>query len=124
VSELKVGDKVYTGPYEIVQFRDTYNPGPQDTGDTVILARGDHGAMGADTSLTIPATDNLAAVARVLAAHPGMGEALTRMERWISSGFDNPNDDIPDQYGPMPDGQWDRDIAAVRALAAALGGTA
>lgn len=114
MSKLKVGDKVFIGPFEILQFRDTNRPGPQDTGDSIIVTRGNHGALSADTSLTIPAIDNLAAVARVMAAHPDGFMALGRVVSNIES----------DQKGES-EGVWDyndAELGFLRALAAALNG--
>jgi hypothetical protein len=100
-TKLKIGDEVYTGPYKIVQFRDTYNPGPQDTGDTVILARGDHGAMGADTCLVIPASDVLTSDQRA---------AIGRMRDYAKY-------EMHYTHAEEPASQLDEDMAVIDAIA-------
>jgi hypothetical protein len=69
VSELKPGDRVFVGPWVLIDDGEAYQLRGEGhfIGD-VLMAPPDKDAA--------PYTDNLAAVARVLAAHPGIGGAI------------------------------------------------
>lgn len=107
MNELKPGDKVFVGPWFLIDDGEAYQIlGEGHFIGDVLMAPPEKDAA--------PYTDNLAAVARVLAAHPDGFMALGRVVSNIES----------DQNGES-EGVWgynDAELGFLRALAAALNG--
>jgi len=115
VSELKPGDKVWIEDVLVEGY-----PAIDGLSKALWVDGHDGGKLFVREECVIPDVPNLAAVARVLAAHPGIGEAVARIAKKPSGEIMRTSEG--DQFAHLH--QRDADLVLLGLLAAALGGTA